>query len=462
MRDRHTNRLTRRTVLASVGLSGVVAGCLGDNGGDGNGNGESDGNGNDGNNSGDDNGENGEDVADSIDYWNIHNSNERRAAIEPTLESFTEETGIEVNANFIDNDDIGTQISSAVASDTLPDAALLAIQNIQRLGNDGALASESATTVVEEVGEDDFRDATLEFVSNPDGGYYAVPSTSWVQGIWYRKSAFEEQGLDEPLTWDTILEAAETFADPDNDVYGIGFGTQQDAYARQCFTQFCRSNGGLVLNADGEVIFDDEEVVEALSYVQELSEYVPGAITFDDTRQLYENEQIHMTMWSTNILRHILDNVGEEMAEDTGFAPYMENTRQSTYGQVLAHPIFDSSESERNAAERLVEHVTSGDAYISWAHSAPGGMVPARQSVTETDEYQDHEVLSAWSDTISEFTEAMETMERFDLVDGTQLPEFGEIAANNLVATAVNRVAVQGDDPETVAEEQAEEMRSVI
>lgn len=446
MGDVHTDRMHRRSILAGgVALAGGLAGCLG-GGGD-------DGGGGDGNGDGE---------ASSIKYWNIHNSDERRSAIEPTLNSFTEETGIEVDANFIDNDDIGAQLSSAIASDTLPDTALLAVQDIQRLGNDGALSSENATAVVEELGEDDFRDATLNFVSDPDGGYYAVPSTSWVQGIWYRKSAFEEHDLDDPLTWDAILEAAETFHDPDNDVHGIGIGTQKDAYARQCFTQFSRSNGGLVLNADGDVVFDEQESIEALSFVQDLSEYVPGAITFDDTRQLYENEQIHMTMWSTNILRHILNNVGQDMAEDTAFASYTENTRQSTYGQVLAHPIFDSAAPKRDAAEQLVEHVTSGDAYISWAHSAPGGMVPARESITETDEYLDNEILSAWSDTISQFTEAMDTMERFDLVDGTQLPQFGELASANLVSTAVNRVAVQGDDPETVATEQAEEMRDML
>lgn len=433
----HNTQLNRRTVLGSAAaLAGSLAGCLGG--------GDSDGGGN------------------SIEYWSIHNSEDRRSVIQPTVESFEEDSGVDVETNFIDNNDIGTQLQSAISSDSLPDTALLAVQDIQRLGNDDAVSTESATAVVEELGEDDFRDATLNFVSDPDGGYYAVPSTSWVQGLWYRQSAFEEQGLDDPLTWDAILEAAETFHDPDNDTYGIGFGTQQDAYARQCFTQMARANGGLVVNADGEVVFDEPEIVETLEYVQELSQYTPGAITFDDTRQLYENEEIHMTLWSTNILRHILNNVDEEMAQDTGFASYMENTRQSTYGQVLGHPIFNSSDAKQESAQDLVEHVTSGDAYISWAHAAPGGMVPARQSVTETEEYLDNEILSAWGDTISEFTAAMDNMERFDLVDGTQVPAFGDIASAALVEEAVNRVAVQGDDPETVAQEQAEAMRDEI
>src|SRR6056297_2986518 len=58
--------------------------------------------------------------ADSIRYWNIHNSNERRSAIEPTVQSFQDSEGIQVNAQFIDNDDIEQQISSAIASNRLP------------------------------------------------------------------------------------------------------------------------------------------------------------------------------------------------------------------------------------------------------------------------------------------------------------------------------------------------------
>jgi multiple sugar transport system substrate-binding protein len=434
MRESTTSTLTRRDVLESGAAAAALAGLPGLAGAQ----------------------------ADSVRYWNIHNSNERRQAIQQTIQSFQESGSIQVEANFIDNDEIEQQISSAIAANRLPDVALLAVQTVQRLGSDGALSTESATQVVQDLGEDDFRDATLQFMSDPEGGYFGVPSTSWVQGIWYRKSAFEEQGLDEPLTWDAILEAAETFHDPDNDQYGIGFGNRKTAYARQCFTQFARANGALVLNADKEVVFDAPEMVESLQYVQDLGQYTPGAVSFDDTRQLYENEQIHMTMWSTNILRHILNNASEEMAQDTGFGPYTENTRKTTYGQVLGHTIFDKEQPNRRAAQRLVNHMTSGDAYIAWAHSAPGGMIPARTSVTETDAYRDNEILSAWSDTISQFTDAMDNMERFDLVEGTLIPEYGNIISQNLVSEAVNRVVIQSHDPQTVANEQAQRMREVL
>lgn len=140
----------------------------------------------------------------------------------------------------------------------------------------------------------------------------------------------------------------------------------------------------------------------------------------------------------------------------------MKRSRKTVYGQVLGHSIIDHDAPKQRASKKLINHVTSGDAYIKWAHAAPGGMVPAWKSVTNTDKYRDNEILSAWGDTINQFTKAMENMERFDLVNGTLIPEFGKLTSNNLVSTAVNRVVIQGHDPKTVAKEQAKRMRNAL
>ena len=428
--------LSRRRVLQLGGTAAVagLAGCTGDGGGG----------------------------ADEIDYWNIHNGDDFRGPINEIVADFQESNGTTVNTRYVDNDDIAEQLSSAVASDTLPNVGLLAIQTIQRLGADGSLAPESTTAVIDEIGTDDFRDGPLGFMSSGDGGYYGVPADAWVQGIWYRRSAFEEAGLDEPVTWDAILEAAETFHDPDNDTYGIGFGTQVDAYARQCFTQFARSNGARVLDADANVVFDSDEMVETLEFYQELGQYTPGSVTFDDTRNLYGNEQEHMFLYSSYLLPDLLSDEGEEMVQDTALAPATENTRRSTYGQVLGHAIFDAGDAGLTASEDLVNHIMTGDSYVSWVHTNPGGTMPVRQSTAESDGYRDNDIISAWGETIGQISSALGNMDRFDVVEGTLLPEFGQISSQSLVAEAVNRVVINGDDPETVATEQAEAMRSAL
>ncbi|NHN46449.1 extracellular solute-binding protein [Halostella sp. JP-L12] len=398
----------------------------------------------------------------AIDYWNIHNGDPFRDPINGIVSNYEEESGNTVETRYVDNDSISEQISSAVASDTLPSVGLLAIQTIQRLGADGSLSPESATQVIEEIGEDDFREGPLQFMSAGDDGYYGVPADAWVQGLWYRKSAFEERGLEPPVTWEAILEAAETFHDPDNDTYGIGFGTKVTAYARQCFTPFARSNGARVLDADANVVFDSDEMIEALSYVQELGQYVPGAVSFEDTRNLYGNEQEHMFLYSSYLLPDLLSDKGPEMVEDTGLAPATEKERRSTYGQVLGHAIFANSDDEQEISRDFVNYVMNGDSYVQWCHTNPGGTMPVLKSTSESEAYRDNEILSAWSDTIDQISSALGNMDRFDFVDGKLLPEFGQVTSNSLVAEAVNRVMIKEHDPETVANEQAEKMRNAL
>ncbi|QIO21374.1 ABC transporter substrate-binding protein [Haloarcula sp. JP-L23] len=442
--------LSRRRLLelGSIAAATGLAGCGGGDGNDGGDGGDGDGG--------------GQETASKIGYWNIHNGDDFREPINTIVSNFQESAGMTVNTRYVDNDDISEQLSSAVASDTLPNVGLLAIQTIQRLGADGTLSSESTTSVVDEVGEDDFRDGPLQFMGDGEGGYYGVPADAWVQGIWYRKSAFEEAGLEPPVTWDAILTAAETFHDPDNDTYGIGFGTQVDAYARQCFTQFARSNGAKVLDEDANVVFDSQEMVETLEYYQQLGQYTPGSVTFNDTRSLYGNQQEHMFLYSSYLLPDLLADEGEEMVADTGLAPATEKQRRSTYGQVLGHCIFDDSDAKLASSRNLVNHIMTGDSYVKWVHTQPGGTMPVLKSTSESEAYRDNETLSAWSDTINQISSALGNMDRFDVVNGTLVPEFGQISSQSLVAEAVNRVCIKGDDPQTVATEQAEKMRSAL
>lgn len=454
--------INRRRLLRLGGAAAVagLAGCAGDGSGDGSSDG-SDGGSGDGTSDGSDGGSSGS--VDSIAYWNIHNGDAFREPINNIVSNFEEESGTTVETRYIDNDSISEQIQSAIASDTLPNVGLLAIQTIQRLGAEGNLSSESTTSVIEDIGEDDFRDGPLQFMSNGDGGYYGVPADAWVQGVWYRKSAFEEAGLDEPVTWDAIMEAAETFHDSENDTYGIGLGTQVDAYARQCFTQFARSNGARVLDADANVVFDSDEMIETLEYYQQLGEFTPGSVTFTDTRNLYGNEQTHMFLYSSYLLPDLLSDKGEEMVADTGLAPATENTRRSTYGQVLGHAIFDADQDAAlTASEDLVTHTMTGDSYVSWVHTNPGGTMPVLKSTANSEAYRDNEIISAWGETIDQISSALGNMDRFDVVEGKLLPEFGQISSRSLVAEAVNRVIIKGDDPETVATEQAEKMRNAL
>jgi len=438
MTDPTTGR-ERRTVLKGIGaamLAGGLAGCMGGGGGDGDG---------------------------ATTYWTTQVEQDRQEVIESLISGFEENADGTIDMVPVEEGDLPTQISSATASGTLPAFGEWGLDPMQNLGSEDLLSTESAESVVDSIGRDDFADGAMSLATSSEGNLLAVPAHGWVQGFWYRQSAFDEAGLDAPTSWESIRQAAETLHDPDNNQYGIVVGSDETPFARQCFTPYARSNGARVFNADEEIVFDSDAMVEALEFYGSLAQYSPpGADTFETANNTYLNEQCHMIMYSSYIMGDISSNT-DGMASNTSFAPYIERDRRSSFGQLVLFNILDTaSDANRETAEAYVEHVLTGDQYIEFLHMAPGGMNPVLQSTAESEAYRDNEVLQEWGqDTLSDISGAFDNIERFGYVDGQMIPAFGEITSRSLVAQAVRRVS-EGEDARTVADDVASQMRDVI
>lgn len=447
----HDIGVERRTLLRGIGATAAVggaAGCLGNNsnGGDG-GDGSDGGDGGDGGDS-------------EATFWTTNVEQDRQEVLDELIGRYEDGT---IEMVPVEEGDLPTQISSARASSTLPTFGEWGLDPMQNLGNEGVLSTESAEAIVDEIGRDDFYEGALSLATSADGNLLAVPAHGWVQGFWYRQSAFDDAGLDAPTTWDTILEAAETLHDPDNNEYGIVVGSDETPFARQCFTPYARSNGARVFNKDGEIVFDSDEMVEALEFYGSLAQYSPpGTDTFDTANNTYLNDQCHLIMYSSYIMGDITSNA-DGLAENTSFAPYIERERRSSFGQLVLFNILENaSDNEAENAENFVNHVLTGQDYIDFLHMAPGGMNPVLQSTAESEEYRDNETLQAWGqETLGNISGAFDNIERFGYVDSEMIPNYGEITSRTLIAKAVRRVS-GGDDAQTVAEEVADEMRDVI
>jgi multiple sugar transport system substrate-binding protein len=447
----------RRNVLTTLGSGTalLLAGCTGGSGSSDGGSGSSDGGSGDGS-------EGGSGSAAEIGFWTTQTENERQQTIKSITSSFSSGDNPTVSMRAVKEDDLPSQISSARASDTLPVAGEWGLAPMQQLGTGGLLSKESASNVVESIGRDKFYEGALSLTQAPDGKQFAVPFHGWLEGFWYSKSVFEENGLDNPTTWDSILNAAKTLHDPDNNQFGIVVGTKQTAFARQCFTPFARSNGARVFDESGKIVFDSPEMVEALEFYAKLAKYTPpGKDTWKTANNTYLNDQCHLIMYSTYIMDDIADKK-KDLVDDTGFASYIENERRSSFGQILTLNILSSgSDAERQAAESFAEYALTGDQYVKWLHMAPGGMNPILKPTAQSDSYKDNEVLNAWGDTVEQISNGFENIERFGYVNGKSFPELGKITNKTLIAEAVSRVT-SGEDAQTVATEQAEKMRTAI
>lgn len=451
----------RRLLQGAAGTSALLlAGCTGQTGSDGT---ETETSGdteqtttssNDGNSGGE--------SAPTVTFWTTNTETDRIKVIREVVSSFESSHDSDIELRSVPENDLPTQISAARAAGNLPTIGEWGLGPMQQLGSGGLLSKEAAGNLIDAIGEDEFYQGALELTAAPEGGNFGVPHSGWLEGFWYSKGVFEENGLDAPTTWDSLLTAAETLHNPDENQFGIVVGTKKTAFARQCFTPFARSNGARVFNKDGEIVFDSPEMVEALEFYAKLAEYTPpGRNTWKTANNTYLNDQCHLIEYSTFIMGDVVEK-GQEMVDDTAFAPYVENKRKSSFGQIVTMSLLESaSQAQLQGGVDFGKHVLTGDQYVKWLHMTKGGAHPVIKSTAESDAYKESDVLQAWGDTVEDVSAGFENIERFGYVDGKSFPELGQITNKFLIAEAVVRVT-SGEDPETVASEQAEKMRSAI
>ena len=443
-RDVAPGRLSRRHLLAGAGAvtAGTVAGCFG------------------GTDSSD------TDDVEDITFLHFETDDERRAAIESLGEAFAAEEGIELTQAVEPEADLPTRIQADVAAGTLPNVAALNHSTLHAAAD--AVASESAERVIERIGEDRFYDSLLDLVRGPDGNYRGVPLYTWPQLTIYRQELFEERGLPEPRTWEDLLEAASALHDPDDDQFGIILGTAPDQYTLQCFSGVALSNNARVFDDDGEIVFDSDEMIEALEFYAELAQYTPpGEIDAGSIGPAYDNQQAHL--YSGNSFSLYFNALGLEEGETMpdGVVPSVTNERSSTFGEVVSTATFaGQSAAEIEAAERWQSFVRGADdesRYVEWCHIQPGGFQPVLEAVPEMDAYRENEIIQRWDDELVETTlpESIRQSERFGFRDGESFPAIGQITGNFLIAGAVSDV-VDGENAREIAEETADEMRDLI
>ena len=165
--------------------------------------------------------------------------------------------------------DLTTQITAAVAGDTLPDVfGALSLGFTHSLAADGLANPDAHAAVVDALGRDTFAQSALDLVTTDDG-LAGVPSDSWAQLLVYRKDLFEAAGLEPPTTYDTILTAAEELNTGDQ--AGIVLATGNDlTFVQQTFEYFAVANGCDVLDDEGNVTITSPQCVETFDFYTNL------------------------------------------------------------------------------------------------------------------------------------------------------------------------------------------------
>lgn len=212
-----TQRYRRLAPLAFIGATGLLlAGCTGGgNGGGGDGGGDAD--------------------CSAYEQYGTHEGE--------TVEVYTTIQGVELDQmaeTFFDFEDctgitvdlVGTQeaetqINVRAAAGDPPELMIIPQPGLlNRLVADGYVLP-AAQSVEDNV--DEFWSESWKGYGTIDGTFYAAPLMASVKGwVWYSPAEFEEKGVEEPETWDELLELTETLAEDGTATYKpwcVGFGS---------------------------------------------------------------------------------------------------------------------------------------------------------------------------------------------------------------------------------------------
>ncbi|MFS0865883.1 ABC transporter substrate-binding protein [Microbacterium sp. 179-B 1A2 NHS] len=118
---------------------------------------------------------------------------------------------------------------------------------------------------------DNIQPAAISTIENLYGGFHVLPFEYNVEGIWYNKAIFAEQGIEEPQTFDDLAEAADTLAAAGVQPFSAS-GEQGWPITRLISSYIFRDLGPDALQkvADGEAELTDPEYVAAAQAIADL------------------------------------------------------------------------------------------------------------------------------------------------------------------------------------------------
>lgn len=350
----------------------------------------------------------------------------------------------------------------------------------------GWLDTKSANAMVDSLGRDDFFGGVLSALRHPTAGtMYAVPFQGWVQGIWYRADWFEAAGLKPPNSMENILAAARALHDPENGRYGILMGTRTDGYTEQIFTHLALARGVREFDEHGRLVFDNATTARVLDDYKTLAEYGPAGQHNWRARDFYLQGKLAMMFYSTFIMDDLalssvaVDSLSgrnfkeldggffdPELLVNTHMVPIIEDRERAGYGEVVGWG-FGSGVPyrQREAARMMLKFLFRTDCYVTWLHMAPGGMLPVRREIADSEQfYRDIQgVFRRYGRTkVTQIIGGLENVSSFSVERGRANPLAAEIGTAGIIPQMVHKALFEGMPAREAVHWAGQQMQKIV
>ena len=242
-------------------------------------------------------------AAKSITVWSLENQTDRFTKTQAIAKAFTAKTGITVDLQAVDENQLPQLITQGAQAGTLPDViGGVPLATVRQLQQQKLLDTEVAGDVVNDLKAETFAPAALALTKDGDT-QLAVPSDAWTQILVYRKDLFEAAGLAPPTTYESLQKAAQALTRAAQ--FGITLATDPaDVFTSQTFESLALGNDCQLVDDQGAVTLNSPQCTDSFDlYSQLAAQSSPkGTQTVDSTRESYFAGQSAMVLWSTFLL----------------------------------------------------------------------------------------------------------------------------------------------------------------
>lgn len=245
-------------------------------------------------------------------------------------------------------------LQTAIAANKGPDLVYLI--------PDQLVAYEKSIEPMDEYLSDDHKAEILPNVSESvtlEAGMMGAPMLTSTQPLICNAAAFEAAGVTEyPETWEDAREIAPKFVDAGMHLFN--YTASAEATLNMTYYPLLWQAGGSVYSGDGQIAFNSDEGIEALTFLTDLAE--AGALDPDPLTSLPPLEQTGIAQGTTacswvNSVTELAPIWGEENVKV--LAP-LTDEKTVTYGTVGSLSMLKGSKA-KEAAGKFAEYATSAD-----------------------------------------------------------------------------------------------------
>ncbi|MBI9104100.1 MAG: extracellular solute-binding protein [Spirochaetales bacterium] len=140
-----------------------------------------------------------------------------------------------------------------------------------------------------------------------DGHVWGIPFRTDAGVLYYRKDLLDKYGKSVPATWDelkdTALEIVTGERAAGNEMYGLAGSMKQYEGLTCNAVEWLYSNGGSVLDEDGNVTINSLENIEIMKLIKEMTDlelFPPGVLSYgsgDARASMFQGNQVFLRAW---------------------------------------------------------------------------------------------------------------------------------------------------------------------